>query len=272
MPDTTFITAIPTADLFVDSTYQRECDEPRTRRMAASWDPSLVGVLDVSDRGQSASPRYAIINGQHRWRAAILHDPQMSLVCNVHQGLHPETEAQLFWDIDRSTKKLTTWDRWKARRGAGDAKVLRIEQICRGVGAPVAEHGTYIIKSTSSLEQMYAIDEWGLTATIQMAVDVWPKDPAGLQGGILRGLMPVVMWCEPAPMSGRLADALAAITPSQVHARAVSQREVHRTGQFWTCVTRVVVELYNSTPGAGGRLNIRDVLNVAAPARGETAR
>lgn len=245
----TFITAIPLSNLFSDSAYQREVDEPRIRRMAREWDAALVGVLDVSDRGSGCAPRYAIINAQHRHRAAVLVDPSMSLVCNVHQGLFLEDEAKLFWDIDRGTKKLSTWDRWKARRASGDAEVLRIEQICAGLGAPVAESGTYCIKSTATLTAMHRLDEWGMTATIQLVADVWPRDPNGLQGGVLRGLMPVVMWCESNPTtSGLLADALSTITPAQLHARAVARREQHRTGQFWTCVTRVVVDLYNQQP------------------------
>lgn len=267
-----FIAAVAVRDMFVDELYQRACDEARAARMADRWDMSLVGVLDVSDHGAPPDVtgdwvRYAVINGQHRWRAAILVNPHMSLACNVHQGLTREAEAQLFWDIDRHTKKLSTWDRWKARRGSGDPAVARIEQLMRRLGAPVVDGGdTYGIKSTATLEQMFNIDEWAMTQTVQLIVDVWPDDRAGLQGGVLRGLMPAVMACENnGPMSGRLADALTSITPTQLHARAVTLRDAHRTGQFWTCITRVVVDLYNHTRGEGPRLVVDDVI-----ARGRT--
>jgi hypothetical protein len=265
MADSTYITAIPVQSLFADEAYQRPCDEPRAKRMADAWDPSLVGVLDVSDRGVGTDPRYAVVNGQHRWRAAILVDPTMSLVCNVHQGLDAEAEARLFWDIDRSTKKLTTWDRWKARSGAGDPAVRRIEQLCQGLGTPVAPGGTYVIKSIGALEQMFKIDEYTMTTTIQMVVDVWPNDQAGLEGSILRGLFQVVGWCEDGPSSGRLADALSTIAPAQVRARAVARRDSAGGGVLWAQVTRVIVDLYNGTRGPGPKLVADQVLSNGRP-------
>lgn len=81
-----YLLAIPTGQLFTDPTYQRECDVNRANRMAADWNPRLAGVLDVSDRGKHHTPRYAIINGQHRWRAAQRTGADIPLVCNVHTG------------------------------------------------------------------------------------------------------------------------------------------------------------------------------------------
>lgn len=263
--DESFLTALPVRELFADSTYQRELDENRCRRMAKAWDPRLVGVCDVSDRGPGDQitdrPRYAIINGQHRWRAATLLDPAMSLVCTVHQGLTVEDEAKLFFDIDRSTKALSTWDRWRSRRGAGDKTVLRIEMLCRNIGAPVSNvGGAYVIKSTTTLEQMFRIDEYTMTATIELAVDVWPNDNAGLQGGLLRGLFPVVRSCDDTDSLNRLTGALSEIVPAQIHARALGRRDQFTSGQFWTLISRVVVDLYNTHRAPGPRLRIEDVL------------
>lgn len=66
----TYVTALSVEDIFADFTYQRELDTGRARTMAESWDRRLAGILEVSDRGEDVAPRYAIVDGQHRWAAA----------------------------------------------------------------------------------------------------------------------------------------------------------------------------------------------------------
>lgn len=65
-----YVTALTVDDVFADPTYQRVPDIARARKMAATWDRRLAGILEVSDRGEDANPRFAVIDGQHRWAAA----------------------------------------------------------------------------------------------------------------------------------------------------------------------------------------------------------
>lgn len=51
-PREAYVTAVPVSACFVDHSYQRDVDLPRARRIAEEWNPRLVGVLDVSDRGE----------------------------------------------------------------------------------------------------------------------------------------------------------------------------------------------------------------------------
>jgi hypothetical protein len=48
--------------LFADPTYQRDLDPKRVTKMVAEFDQRLVGVLEVSARGNG---RFAILDGQH---------------------------------------------------------------------------------------------------------------------------------------------------------------------------------------------------------------
>lgn len=116
-----YLAAVSVREIFADPTYQRDLDRPRAEHMAREdhWNVRLLGVIELSDRGEGMQPdRYAVINGQHRVEAARLRDRDMPLVAKVHTGLSIEQEAQLFHEIDASTRRLTTWDRWKARRAA----------------------------------------------------------------------------------------------------------------------------------------------------------
>lgn len=256
-----YVLAVPVADMFVDRTYQRELDERRAHRMGATWDPRLAGVLDVSDRGADASPRYAVINGQHRW-AAVSHSGAVThLVANIHTGLTVADEAALFRDIDLSTKKLTVWDRWKARRASGDIVVTGIDAIAEGFGLKVTQGSApnYIV-CLSALEYCYGVDPQYLARTLEFVGDVWPGDPAGLKHGIIRGLFEI-LWSESLPDTGRLADALSELTPTQIHARAVDTRKIH-DGQHWQCTIRVIVDAYNRA--GRGKVDPQTVIRAAS--------
>jgi len=132
-----YVTALACSKLFADPAYQRELDDARVQRMAKAYDPALVGVLEVSARDDG---RFALVDGQHRWAMLRLAHPgrdRAPVVCNVHTGLTPESEARLFYEIDAKRRRLTGFDRWNARRGAGDPKVLDIERVAAGHGLEV---------------------------------------------------------------------------------------------------------------------------------------
>lgn len=249
----TYVTAIRVDELFADPTYQRELDVNRARSMAHTWDPRLAGVIDVSDRGEQTSPnspRYAVINGQHRWKAAQMVEPEMVLVCNVHTGLTVAEEAQLFWDIDRKTKSLQVWDRWYARRAAGEQRVLDIDQMAQAHGLSVTHlPGPNSIQCFAALEYVYTnIDPEALRDVLEFIGDVWPGDTAARAALVIKGLAHLLWEYSDDLDTGRLADVLTAITPKQLVARA-KESSTTSGGALWKCVARVAVVAYNRAPG-----------------------
>lgn len=243
----TYITAVPVSDLFADHTYQRELDERRTAKMAREWAPELVGVLDVSDRGENASPRYALINGQHRAAAARLVDETMSLPVTVHTGLSVEEEATLFWDIDRKTKRLGTWDKWYARRAAGDPVVVDVENVA-------AAHGyTLSHNQTDTTLQCCAALEWVadrcsleiLDEVLGMLGTLWPDDYAARKSPIIKGLAIAIDDYVCDLDRARLTRALQQITPAQLHARAHGLKSQGYTQGLAHLVAVVVITAYN---------------------------
>jgi hypothetical protein len=127
-----YVIAVRAADLFADRTYQREVDPKRVRAMAGDFDPRLLGVIDVSARGGS---RYAILDGQHRHALVVdVRGQDTPMVCQVYEGLTLDEEARLFHEINVRRKALNFWDRWKARRAAGDERVALIEPSLPGTG------------------------------------------------------------------------------------------------------------------------------------------
>lgn len=251
----TYPTAIRVDDLFADPTYQRELDVNRARSMSLRWDPALVGVIDVSDRGAHTppnSPRYAIINGQHRWKAACYLDPLMSLVCNVHSGLSVADEAKLFNEIDARTKKISTWDRWRARRAGGDPVVLSIDAMAESLGLVVTPApGQNSVQACAALEYIYdrCLPETVLEV-LQLVNDLWPGDPKRHKSEVLKGLAYVMFEYAEELDSGRFADALSEITPTQLIARAHEMKAARPSLGIPRCIAHASVTAYNRSRGA----------------------
>ncbi|MFE3195946.1 DUF6551 family protein [Nocardia sp. NPDC059240] len=248
-----YVAPVSVRALFVDDTYQRELDEPRAKKMAHEWDPRLAGVIDISDRGTTAAGtggRYAIINGQHRWAAATLLNPDMILVANVHTGLDLADEARLFYEIDARTRRLTGWDRWKSRRGAGDPAVLAIETVVAEVGLRVDQapkDGN--IRCVSTLEKVLGVGgELLVENTLRLIVEVWGHRLDAVDAPLIAGMAQILHSYEDQLDHERLGDVLLDLAPRQIKARALALRETE-TGQVGKLAALVMIGAYNSARG-----------------------
>lgn len=245
-----YIGAVSVRDIFADHQYQRDLDLPRARLMAEAWDVRKVGVIDVSDRGPDAADRYAVINGQHRWAAARLVDPEYHLVANVHTGLTVADEARLFYEIDAGTRRLTTWDRWNARRGAGDPEVTAIESVVAGVGLavdPAPQNGN--IRCTATLEKVHQLGgPLLLENTLRLIVEVWGHRLDAVDYPLVLGVALILHSFDTVLDHDRFAEILVDFAPRQIKARAQALRETE-SGQFGKLAALVMISAYNSARG-----------------------
>ncbi|WP_433734901.1 DUF6551 family protein (plasmid) [Nocardia sp. CA-129566] len=243
-----YIAAIPIIEMFSDAAYQRELDRARAKKIAREWDPRLVGVVEVSDRGpRCPQGRYALINGQHRWAAAGLRDPNTVLVANVHTGLSVTQEATLFHEIDSKTKNLSTWDKWRSRRAAMDPAVLDIEDTVAAAGlsidmAPKDGH----IRCIATLERIHRMGGTRLLGnTLQTIVNVWGRRLDSVDAPIVMGLALILHTYTDTLDHRRLGEVLIEMVPRQIKARAQALREVE-TGQIGKLAAKYMVTTYNN--------------------------
>lgn len=250
-PPATYITAIPVSEMFCDYSYQRDLDRTRARRMAREWDLRLVGVVEVSDRGPNCRDgRYALINGQHRWAAAGLRDPNMVLVANVHTGLSVTREALLFNEIDSTTRRLTTWDRWRSRRAAGELVVLDIEATVSDSGLTIAEASQDgNIRCTATLERVHRLGGTLLLGnTLRFITNVWGPRLDAVDAPLVLGLAYILHSYDDTLDHRRLGDVLIDYAPRQIKARAQALRETEQ-GQAGKLAALVMIAAYNHSRG-----------------------
>ena len=246
----TYIDAVSVQDMFVDPSYQRELDVPRARRMAEKWERPLVGVIEVSDRGPAQHPRFAVVDGQHRFAAAKLRDAAAVLVANVHVGLNVRDEAHLFYAIDAKRTRLTTWDRWNARRGSGDPTVLAVDDIAHTLGLQVDNAPTNgNIRCVSTCEKILQLGgRTLLRETLELVVEVWGVEPEAFDAPLLHGTSYVLYHYGSELDTTRLADAMVDCSPRQFKAKAIALREYER-GTMPKLAALVIVSSYNRTKG-----------------------
>lgn len=250
-----YVMALNVNEIFADTTYQRVLDTNRARTMAASWDRRLAGIIEVSDRGEHASPRYAIIDGQHRWAAAkCLAEPPV-LVANVHEGLDLTEEAALFDKLNRQRKQPTVWDHWRARRAAGDELVVAIEKVVSGRGLRVNEQSNKDghVTCISTLEKI-ANSAGGtdlLDATLNLLHASWETQREAYDSPLVLGMALVIFsFGGDGRLNGQtLVDALAEIPPRRVRYQASALRD-STPGSLGKLTAITMLNAYNKRAGA----------------------
>lgn len=255
--DDAYPMALHVDEMFVDQSYQRVCDVVRARKMSADWDRRLAGIIEVSDRGEGVRPRYALVDGQHRWAAAgFLKSPPV-LVANVHEGLTVADEAALFDKLNRQRKQPSPWDHWRARRAAGDLTVLGIERTAAAKGLEVSDRvrdGS--LWCISTLEKITA-SAGGLellAAVLTVLTSAYGTQRSAFEAPVVHGTSMVLHTFDERCDVNRLIAALTEIPPQRIRQQASIMRDAGTSGSLAKLAAVAIANQYNRQSG-GGRLN-----------------
>lgn len=244
-----YITTLTPDEVFADHTYQRPLDGPRARRIAHTWDRKLAGILEVSDRGPDHQPRYAIIDGQHRWAATkYLTDPP-PLVANVHENLTLADEATLFDQLNRERRRIGPFDHYRARLAAGEWNIIQIQRIAdkhqlKIDPTPRDNH----VSCISTMEKIVAEDDALLDETLNLIISIWGRRRDAFDAAIIHGLALLLHHHRDDIDTERLADALLDALPRQIVAQAQALRDI-QPGSLPVQAARAITNLYNRRPG-----------------------
>lgn len=250
-----YVMALQASALFADQTYQRDLDMARVRSMAAQFDPRLLGVLEVSDRGDET---FAVLDGQHRLQTVLLAHPDQGdafVVCQVYSGLSVEAEARLFHQINKQRKPLTWWHEWRARRAAGDEQVAAVDRVAGEFGLevnPAPREGS--LRAVGALQRI--MTELGGPDTLRwvftVAFSAWGRTADAYTGPMLFGLAMIFTNYDCTDDGEldveRLIRALSEVPPQQIRARSVILREAVRA-ELPRLHAQVIIGGYNDQRG-----------------------
>lgn len=260
-----YVTAVPIDRMFVDHTYQRPIDTHRVAGYVSEYDHTLIGIIEVAERPDG---RYAILDGQHRWATAKVAELTLThLPCRVHRRLTLHEEAALYTRLNTTRRSLTTWDRWKGRRAAGDPAVTEIETTLARHGLAIAETPAPThVRATKACETVVSIGgPQLLDDTMRTIRGAYPDDVDGLNASIITGVAHV-LYHYPTIDTERLTTALARMLPRQLIARAAAAREI-QPGSLARLTATVIVDRYNATPGPNIRPFAQQVKPHSKPPR-----
>lgn len=119
---------IPVDLLSVPATYQRP-QHGHEKEIARQWNKKKAGALVVSYR----DGQLYVIDGQHRLIAARMVGEQ-TMPCQIYEGLTEAEEAMIFGKQDENKIKLRTIEKIYALFVGGDAKAIKLKQLCDEYG------------------------------------------------------------------------------------------------------------------------------------------
>ena len=119
-------------DLRVDATYQRNPKkESVINKIASFWSWAACGALIVAER---ADGELFIVDGQHRWLAAMKLDSVEVLPCMVFYMENVKTEARGFVTANVARASMNALDKFKAQVVAGDTTAIAVKHMVEEVG------------------------------------------------------------------------------------------------------------------------------------------
>lgn len=159
---------LPLDRLVIDESYQRPITGKgriNISRIVARFDWRKFAPLVVTEVDGG---RYAIIDGQHRATAALMH-PDVHLVpCMVVKANVAEA-ADTFAAINGATTEVSSGQLFKSRVASGDAQALAVKDACHAAGVVLLVHRADATKA-------YKVGETLAVVTIERAFKVYGRD------------------------------------------------------------------------------------------------
>ena len=139
---------IAVTEMFVDTRYQRTV-QSHVNKIAKNWDDNKCAILQVSYRPDI--DKYAIIDGQNRWQAA-LKASVTHLLCQVYEGLSIKEEAKIFAEQNDNVARIASADKFKSLLVMEDKVCLQIKELCNEFGIAIRKtYGDSLSKTRKNL-------------------------------------------------------------------------------------------------------------------------
>ena len=176
------------------TTYQRELNEDRVRRIAAEFDERIANEPKVSCR----DGRYYVFDGQHTIAARKLLNGgrDLPIRCKVFYGLTESDEALLFAQQTGASASLTAGAKFRALVYGGDEDAMAFLKATEAVGLYVDYKQTRGAKRLACISTAFGLFQkvgdkvyW---EAMQAIVDAWKGDPDSLRAETVQGVVEFV--------------------------------------------------------------------------------
>ena len=254
---------IPAEYLMVDHDYQRPVPWDFVRKMAATYDESLVGTIDVARRSPS---RFAILDGQLRYEATKLVGKK-TIWASVYAGLDLQSEARFFLHKNKDRKAIHPYYTFRARVASGDENAVETEKIVQAAGYKIALSAVKADSASENVIQAVSAVEEGfkrkrpdgspaLAPTLATMRETTLGRPQGNSALLIRGLSMVYASGDNGGVDPKLIrEVMLELGPELVLGRA---RDLSRSsgGNMAYSVAKVITAGYNRKTPKGANLRL----------------
>jgi len=246
------ITWVPVTMCFRDMTYQRPTNEARVRKMRDEFDPDLLGVVTLSDRGpQSDGLQYAILDGGHRVDLYLLmewHDQK--ILSQVYHDLSIEQEAHIYSVMNSERVRPTTINLFLARVAAHEPAACLLKEAIEAGGAIISTDyrpGSRYFRAIAEAERVFKVAG---PEVVRQAVWCMTEAWAGREeqdtypGSVFSGIAYIIHNFKGRVDVLTLADKLKDVTPHLIMNQAKAMRDVIKQPPV-VCTASVITQVYN---------------------------
>lgn len=234
--------------------YQRPPNWPFIRQKAASYDASLVGTIDVSERRRGAF--FAILDGQQRYEMTKMVG-KTTLWCSIYSGLDVAAEARFFLHKNRDTRAVHPYYTYRARLTAKEPGALETEALMQkhGYKLAIAGPGQGREENISAVAAVEQVQKLGVLDDVLFLLKQTTYGLEQGQNGILiRGLgrtLSIHRELDFDRMRKVLSEQLPTLWVQQARERAR-----YSSGSAEVAMTRVLQEHYNKGLGRAEKLEV----------------
>lgn len=189
---------IPKTRLAVDGRYQRGVSGRRSAELVSqivesfSWSkfqPLTVTAL--------ADGRYAVVDGQHRGAAALLHPLVEEVPAWIVDAPDVRAQAKVFVGVNEDRNRMTSLQVYKAELAAKSPDAMQVDSLCRDIGIIVAYQLSGSCKNlpprhTQAVSTMKKIisrhGERPVRSALETLVGAYANVPGQLRGQVIQAL------------------------------------------------------------------------------------
>lgn len=247
------VTWLPVTACFRDLTYQRQSNEARVRKMRDEFDPDLLGVVTLSDRGVADRDglRYAILDGGHRVDLYLLMGwEDQKILAQVYKDLTIQQEAHIYEEMNSERVRPTTINLFLARVVAREPGAVLLKEAIEAGGAVVSTDyrpGSRYFRAIAEAERVFRVaGPEVVRQAVWCMTEAWGgrEEQDTYPGSVFSGIAYILHNFKGRVDVLTLAEKLKDVTPHLIMNQAKAMRDVVHLAPV-VCTASVITQVYN---------------------------
>jgi len=246
------ITWVPVSMCFRDMIYQRPTNEARVRKMRDEFDPDLLGVVTLSDRGpQPDNLQYAILDGGHRVDLYHLMDwTDQRILSQVYKDLTIQQEAHIYSVMNSERVRPTTLNLFLARVASKDPAACLLKEAVEAGGAVLSTDyrpGSRYFRAIAEAERVFKVaGPEVVRQAVWCMTEAWADrgEQDTYPGSVFSGIAYILHNFKGRVDVLGLAEKLKDVTPHLIMNQAKAMRDVVKMPPV-VCTASVIAQVYN---------------------------